>query len=155
MKVHFPFPFLWPAIIFAAFAQVGCYSVEFYPDADYPNLRRDDVDEVEIRTGAPRRPYARLGNLLIKDAAADLSDPNFRRFLKSQARDRGAGGVWILSRGRYSNAVITGSPGDSRYGGGGGGIQTGQIDLDRGVLTVTLFNYLADPADDAGSGSGE
>lgn len=142
MKVHFPFHLPRLAIIFIV-TLAGCYSVEFYPEPDYPNQRRDDIDSVEIRTGAPRRPYARLGNLVIKDASADLSDPNFRRFLRSAARDRGAGGVWILRRSRYNNAVITGSPGDSRYG--SPAIETGQLDLDRGVLTVTLFNYLEAP----------
>ena len=146
MKVHFQFP-LPPLAIILAFALAGCYSVEFYPDADYPNQRRDEVDSVEIRTGAPRRPYARLGNLVIKDASADLSDPNFRRFLKNAARDRGAEGVWVLRRSRYNNAIITGSPRDSITG--TPGYETGQLDLGRGVLTVTLFNYLEAPDESA------
>lgn len=140
MKVHFPFKTAAATIIFALLS--GCYSVEFYPSNDYPNLRRDDIDEVEIRTSAPRLPYERLGHLVIKDAAADLENRNFRRFLKNQAREHGAQGLWIIRRSRFNNAVITGSPTDSRNS---QSIQTGQLDLETGVITLVLFNYQITP----------
>lgn len=137
MKVHFRFKILPATIIFTLLS--ACYSVEFYPTADYPNLRRADVDEVEIRTSAPRDPYEKLGQLVVKDPAADLENRNFRRFLKNEARDRGAEGVWIVRRSRYNNQVITGSPTDRNYT-----IETGQVDVETGVLTVILYNYKRD-----------
>ncbi|MEQ9365505.1 MAG: hypothetical protein RIF32_14765 [Leptospirales bacterium] len=143
MKVHFLSRFSATAIIFALLP--ACYSVEFYPVAEYPNLRRDDIDEVEIRTSAPRKPYRRLGHLVVKDAAADLESRNFRRFLKSQAREHGAEGAWLVRRGRYNNAVVTGSPTDARYS---QSIETGQLDLETGVLTLVLFNYISESDSD-------
>ncbi|MCR9144804.1 MAG: hypothetical protein NXI24_21380 [bacterium] len=148
MKVHFLSRFTTAVIIFALIP--ACYSVEFYPTPEYPALRRLDVDEVEIRTGAPRKSYERLGYLVVKDAAADLQNRNFRRFLKNQARERGAEGLWLVRRSRYNNAVITGSPTDGRYS---QSIETGQLDLETGVLTLMLFNYVSNTdAPDADDG---
>jgi hypothetical protein len=140
MKVHFPFQAITTAIILVISS--ACYSVEFYPTDEYPGLRRADVEEVEIRTSAPRRPYERLGQLVIKDPAADLHDRNFRRFLKNQARDRGAEGLWLVSRGLSSSSMITGSPDDSHQF-----VETGQLRLESGVLTLVLFNYKRVPDD--------
>ncbi len=143
MKVHFLSRLATTTIILALLP--ACYSVEFYPVTEYPSLRRADIDEVEIRTSAPRRPYERLGHLVIKDASADLESRNFRRFLKNQARERGAEGLWLVRRGRYSSSLLTGSPTDGRYS---QSIETGQVELQTGVLTLVLFNYLRGEATD-------
>ena len=144
MKVHFLSRLATTTIIFTLITV--CYSVEFYPAAEYPSLRRADIDEVEIRTSAPRRPYERLGHLVVKDASADLESRNFRRFLKNQARERGAEGLWLVRRGRYSSSLITGSPTDVRRS---QSIETGQVELQTGVLNLVLFNYLHSDGSDS------
>lgn len=134
MKVNFTYSHITVAIFITLFLG-SCYSAEFYPEENYPNLRREDVDDVEIRTRPPVRSYDRLGTLIIRDPAADIQDENFRRYLRGEARRRGAAGAWVTARGFTTNTLITGSPTDTQD------VETGNITLESGVVTVILYNY--------------
>ena len=119
-------------------APLACYSVEFHPDPDYPNRRRGNVETVELRRTAPSRPYERLGELVVRDSAADLSDENFRGFLEREIRERGAEGGWIERRrpGQTTFETRTQTSPYSQYS------PTGQLEMATTILTVVLFNYL-------------
>lgn len=93
MKVHF---FRTPVLIFIIFgAFAACYSAEFFPADDYPGLRRRSPRAVELLAGRPARPVIVIGRLVVKDAAADARDPNFRRFLEDEVAALGGDGAWI------------------------------------------------------------
>ncbi len=135
MKVNFTQSHITVAIFITLFLG-GCYSAEFYPEDDYPNLRRADVEEVEIRVRPPSRPYERLGTLIVRDPSADLQNENFRRYLRGEARRRGAEGAWVTARDFTTNTLITGSPTDANQY-----VETGNLTLESGVVTVILYNY--------------
>lgn len=140
-KVHFQ---RWTLALWIIFAAGGCTSVEFFPAADYPVLRRSDVGEVEIRRTAPQRSWKKLGRLVVRDASGDLSDPGFRAFLEAEARRRGAEGVWIqFSALDRSTTLRAGTRQSDGYFAG-----TGELELPRQSLNIILFNY------DAPSGDG-
>lgn len=143
MKVHFLVRTLPCAIIFALLQ--GCYSVEFQPAPDYPILRRTDVDAVELRRTPPRRPYDRLGRLIIRDAALDLNDPHFLRFLKGQIRERGAQGAWVSRTRRTETPGLTAGTRQAD----GYFQENAQLSVDTGILTLVLFNYRDDDANEA------
>ncbi len=93
MKVHF---FRTPALIFIIFGSItACYSAEFFPAADYPGLRRRSPESVDLLAGRPHRPVSVIGRLVVKDAAADVRDPNFRRFLENEIAALGGDGAWV------------------------------------------------------------
>ncbi|MCB1316733.1 MAG: hypothetical protein KDK34_21665 [Leptospiraceae bacterium] len=116
----------------------GCYSVDFHPAADYPALRRNDIEDVEIRTARPIRPYHQLGQMIIRDPGANPEDENFRRFLRNEARDRGAEGVWIVQRRIRETAMHT----TSQANPGGFYNPTGEVRMETNVLTIVLYNYV-------------
>jgi hypothetical protein len=73
----------------------ACYSVEFVPVPDYPNLRRPVAGEpVEIGYERPAGKYIELGVARIRDVDDPRSE-GFREFVAAQARQRGASGAWI------------------------------------------------------------
>ncbi|MBX7057315.1 MAG: hypothetical protein K1X75_04570 [Leptospirales bacterium] len=133
-KVQFLVRALAAGIIFCSGA---CYSVEFFPSPDYPNLRRSDVGEVEIRRSRPERSFQSLGRLVVRDASADLQDPSFVAFLQSEARSRGAAGIWVQSTALdRSQSMRTGTRQRD-----GHLEETGQLELARNQLNILLYNY--------------
>ena len=119
----------------------ACYSVEFKPDSDYPNLRRPGVGRVEIRRSPPERPYGRLGVLVVRDYSGDLNSENFQTRIRREARSRGASGAWILGVQVTEQTAFEGSTVPTGRGAARDRHPTGSLRSRVGVVRVLLFNY--------------
>lgn len=128
-------------IVFSLF--LSCYSVEFFPSDEYPNLRRTDTENVEILDFHPRYPYDILGTLVVRDFTGNIEDPNFRLLLEREARERGAEGIWIERKSLNRETLLRSQSTSSRhpYGGGRGGTPAGELTGKIGTVRAILFNY--------------
>ena len=136
MKTHFkPKAFFLPGLLLLL---AGCYSAEFFPAPDYPNLRRSDINTVEIRTARPERAFQKLGTLVFKDFSGDSRSESFRDRLRREARERGAQGVWIAGRSLHHTGGFQTETRERRSGRRG---PTGSIKGRVGILRIILFNY--------------
>lgn len=131
-----------PAVLLGALAvllPLHCYSAEFFPVAEYPNLRGEFDAEPELRYTPPRRNHRELGSLLVRNYSGELRDETFQAFLKREIKKRGAQGGWINRR-RYYNQVHyeTGTVNRQRPGAVS---PTGEISGRVGTITVILYNY--------------
>lgn len=133
LKVFFPL---------LLFLTVSCYSVEFFPEPDYPNLRKNDVEGVLITRTRPERPIQILGKLVFRGFAGDLRDAGFLRKVRQEAAERGAEGAWITSRSiRRQSAFETTSVNPrmkTRQ-------PTGRIQSRVSIVKIILFNYASRP----------
>ena len=119
----------------------SCFSMEFQPDSEYPNLRRNGVDAVEIRRSAPERPYSRLGLLVVRDYTGDLRSDNFSTRIRREARKRGAEGAWILTTQLSEQTTFEGSTVATGRGAAHDRHPSGSLRTKVGLVRILLFNY--------------
>lgn len=142
-----------PRLLFAAVALIAitlvlgaCYSVEFFPDDDYPNLRRENTEDVRIVRSSPNPPYHRLGVLVIRDYTGDLANPNFLARVRREARRRGASGAWIQRSRIYEQTTFNANTRTRRQGSAGVPQGSGSLRGQIGVVRIILFNRPRPPA---------
>ena len=129
--------FLYLTLLSAGFGG-GCYTVEFFPEPDYPNFRLADVDEVDITYTRPEKSYQFLGKLIYRDFSGDIKDINFLSSVKREAAKRGAQGAWIKRRRIHRQTAFQAQTVDRRQGRRS---PTGDLRNNVGLVDIILFNY--------------
>ena len=136
MKTHFIPKALFIVLIFGLWA---CYSVEFFPEPDYPNLRRAHIEKVEITSFRPPKPFHKLGTLVFRDFTGDIRDESFIRKIESEAEKRGAEGAWIAYRALRRHTAYQTAARDRHRG---QTMPTGSMGGSVGIVKVILFNHV-------------
>ena len=135
MKTNFQ---LFQLLIFAFLLVSSCYSVEFFPEHDYPNLKLKKIKNVEIKYRRPIKSYQKLGILIVRDFTGDIADRNFLRMISSEAKKRGAQGAWIISRIIRHQTRFQAETMDRRRR---HRMQTGNVKGRIGIVKIILYNY--------------
>jgi len=122
---------------------MSCYTYEFKPVEEYPNLKKSDIKEVVITMLRPKKPINELGQLTLRDFSGDIHDPAFQKSIRRQAKKRGAEGAWI-SKIQTKETVRLQSRTDynrrnymqnNYYG-------TSQVKGEMNIVEIILFNYI-------------
>ena len=135
--------FLFRYIFFSLIIFAGCYTFEFHPVDEYPNLRMDKnkIKSVTVTTVRPNAAFTTLGTLIIHDFSGNILEPSFQSAIKREARKRGAQGAWI-SKIKLKKTVRFQStaPSNTRSYMQNNYYGSSQIQGTIGIVEVVLFN---------------
>ena len=122
---------------------LNCYTFEFHPTDEYPNLKKSNVKKVTLLTVRPIENFSTLGTLIIHDFSGNIQEPSFQAAIKREAKKRGAEGAWIAKIQLKKTVRLQGgaSSGSRNYM-QNNYYSTGQIEGMMGIVEVILFNYL-------------
>ena len=126
---------------------LNCYTFEFLPSPEYPNLRKNNPKNVILTTVRPREEFSILGTLVVHDFSGNILEPSFQSAIKREAKKRGAEGAWISKITLNKAIQFQGrSMSNSRSYMQNNYYNTGEIRGTIGIVEVVLFNFLSSPA---------
>ncbi|MDH5655326.1 MAG: hypothetical protein OEZ34_05430 [Spirochaetia bacterium] len=120
---------------------ISCYSFEFHPVSEYPNLKKNNIHDVSVTTIRPKEGFITLGTLIVHDFSGNILDPAFQSAIKREAKKRGAEGAWISKIKLKKTVRLQGSaPMQSNYMQNNYYNQS-QIQGTIGIVEVVLYNW--------------
>ncbi len=119
----------------------SCYTVEFKPASDYPNLHRNvNSDEVKILYGRPEGNLDFLGTMIIRDFSGNIKDRAFKRWIRSEAASRGGSLLWVRSSAIHRERSIQINDGPIRPGARPHTPSPNDIRMNIGTVHALLYN---------------
>lgn len=118
----------------------SCVTFEFFPQPEYINLKKSNVESVEIIYKRPEIDYEPIGTLVVKNFNNSMDDEIFLEKIQNEARIRGAEGAWVQHTRlqKYSGYQTNEGQGRHALRGRNPGVT---IDRNFSELRIIIFNY--------------
>jgi hypothetical protein len=124
-------------ILFAAiFALASCRSVEFIPDAEYANRRKDNPESFHLYARKPDVKVEALGRLIFRNFYGNPGSEEFQRDVALEAAARGANCGYVSKKQINHQTQFRTNAIDSQNKHGG---VTGEVQAEIETVEVTLF----------------